>query len=66
MRSTADFNEPTINPLKPTHMLTSENRTAIRGMYNDGYPVEEIAEFLELDEVEVLDFVDELEQCAAN
>ena len=47
-------------------MLTSENRTAIRGMYYDGYPVEEIAEFLELDEVEVLDFVDELEQCAAN
>lgn len=47
-------------------MLTAENRTAIRGMYNDGYPVEEIAEFLELDEVEVLDFVDELEQTTAN
>ena len=47
-------------------MLTSENRTAIRGMYNDGYPVEEIAEFLELDEVEVLDFVDKLEQGTAD
>ena len=66
MRSTADFNEPIIHPLNPTPMLTSENRTAIRGMYNDGYPVEEIAEFLELDEVEVLDFVDKLEQGTAD
>lgn len=47
-------------------MLTSENRIAISGMYYDGYPVEEIAEFLELDEVEVLDFVDKLEQGTAD
>lgn len=66
MRSTADFNDPIIHPLNPTPMLTSENRIAIRGMYYDGYPVEEIAEFLELDEVEVLDFVDKLEQGTAD
>lgn len=65
MRSTFDFNDPTINPLIPINMLTNENKTAISGMYYDGYSVEEIAEFLELDEIEVLDFVDALDQIGA-
>ena len=42
-------------------MLTTDEKEAIRSFYNGGWNVEQIAEYLDLDEVQVLDYVDYLE-----
>ena len=42
-------------------MLTYNDKLAIRDFYDRGYAVEEIAEILDLDECEVLDYVDDIE-----
>ena len=39
-------------------MLTYNDKLDIRDLYDRGYAVEEIAETLDLDECEVLDYVD--------
>lgn len=43
-------------------MLSTEEKELVKTSYENGQSAEDIAEIHDLDEVEVLDFIDELEQ----